>query len=124
MDSTSSRTSIDLPVLEGKGGLRKETFAKVQEVFSNVGWLDTRPDVALNVLQHITALQEDLEAVSPQKAKKGSNMPESQNANEALFKELMNHTIQISIKTFTSITNITIELRKKTPSLTSIIIQK
>ncbi|KAG8656810.1 hypothetical protein MANES_03G009200v8 [Manihot esculenta] len=77
MDSTSSRTSIDLPVLEGKGGLRKETFAKVQEVFSNVGWLDTRPDVALNVLQHITALQEDLEAVSPQKAKKGSNMPES-----------------------------------------------
>ncbi|KAG8656807.1 hypothetical protein MANES_03G009100v8 [Manihot esculenta] len=73
----SSPTSIDLPVLEEKGGLRRETFAKVQEVFSNVGWLDTRPDVALNVLQHITALQENLEAVSPRKAKKGSNMPES-----------------------------------------------
>ncbi|KAF2313020.1 hypothetical protein GH714_008783 [Hevea brasiliensis] len=72
MDSISSRTSIDLPGLEEKGGLPEEAFAKVQEIFSNVDWLDTKPDVALNVLQHITTLQENLEAVSPRKAQKGS----------------------------------------------------
>ncbi|KAG8636403.1 formin-like protein 18 isoform X2 [Manihot esculenta] len=72
MDSASSRASIDLPGLEEKGGLPEEAFAKVQEIFCNVDWLDTKPDVALNVLQHITTIQENLEAVSPRKAEKGS----------------------------------------------------
>ncbi|KAF2287278.1 hypothetical protein GH714_039527 [Hevea brasiliensis] len=36
MDSTSSRASIDLTVLDEEGGLPEESFAKVQEIFGNV----------------------------------------------------------------------------------------
>ncbi|XP_012076436.1 formin-like protein 18 isoform X2 [Jatropha curcas] len=77
MDSTSSLASIDLPGLEEKGGLPEEAFAKVQEMFSNVDWLDTKPDAALNVLQHFTTLQENLENISPQRAAIGGLTPKS-----------------------------------------------
>ncbi|XP_057969779.1 formin-like protein 18 [Malania oleifera] len=36
-------------------GLPMEAFAKVQEIFQNVDWLDPKADAALNVLQQITA---------------------------------------------------------------------
>ncbi|CAK9146645.1 unnamed protein product [Ilex paraguariensis] len=81
MDSTSSLVTIDLPGIEDKEGLPVEAFAKVQEIFSNVDWLDPKSDIALNMLQQITAsniLQEKLD--SPQSAKKyilESGSPES-----------------------------------------------
>lgn len=54
MDAAASLNLIDLPCIEGKEGLPIEAFAKVQEIFSGVDWLDTKTDEALNVLQQIT----------------------------------------------------------------------
>ncbi|WCJ30388.1 Formin-like protein 18 [Euphorbia peplus] len=65
MNSTSSPDAVELLGLEEKGGLPEEAFAKVQEIFSNVDWLDTGSDAALNVLQHITTLKQNLECASP-----------------------------------------------------------
>ncbi|KAK1385686.1 formin-like protein 6 [Heracleum sosnowskyi] len=65
MDSISSPVLLDVPDIDGDGGLPVEAFAKVKEIFSTVDWLDTKKDVALNVLQRITAaniLQEKLES--------------------------------------------------------------
>ncbi|KAL8115863.1 hypothetical protein AgCh_022383 [Apium graveolens] len=65
MDSTSSPVMLDVPDIDGDGGLPVEAFAKVKEIFSTVDWLDTNKDVALNVLQKITSaniLQEKLES--------------------------------------------------------------
>ncbi|KAJ7958495.1 Formin-like protein [Quillaja saponaria] len=45
---------VDLHRIEEKEGLPVETFAKVQEIFSNVDWIDSKTEVA-NVLQQITA---------------------------------------------------------------------
>ncbi|KAM7459567.1 hypothetical protein LguiA_036561 [Lonicera macranthoides] len=72
MDSASSLITIDLPGIEEKG-LPIEAFAKVQEIFSNVGWLDQKADVALNMLQQITTsniLQERFDTGSPRSAEK------------------------------------------------------
>ncbi|KAK9947203.1 hypothetical protein M0R45_012635 [Rubus argutus] len=55
MDAATSLISIDLPGIEEKDGLPVEAFAKVQEIFSNVDWLDPKTDVALNVLQRIAS---------------------------------------------------------------------
>ncbi|GAV83652.1 FH2 domain-containing protein/PTEN_C2 domain-containing protein [Cephalotus follicularis] len=66
-DSATSLFPIDLPDFDEKDGLPMEAFAKVQEIFSIVDWLDPKADVALNVLQHITGsniLQENLESSS------------------------------------------------------------
>ncbi|XVF89253.1 hypothetical protein PTKIN_Ptkin19aG0115400 [Pterospermum kingtungense] len=54
--SASSIVSPDFCCFEDKEGLPMETFAKVQEIFSNVDWFDLRADiVAFNILQHIGA---------------------------------------------------------------------
>ncbi|KAF3446202.1 hypothetical protein FNV43_RR11381 [Rhamnella rubrinervis] len=68
MDAGTSIISIDLPGIEEKEGLPVEAFARVQEIFSNVDWLDPKTDVALNVLQQISAsnvLQGKLDSGSP-----------------------------------------------------------
>ncbi|XP_057510950.1 formin-like protein 18 isoform X1 [Actinidia eriantha] len=65
MDATSSLIPIDLPVTE-ENGLPVEAFAKVQEMFNNVDWLDPK----ISVLQQINNMQENLESCSPQTAKK------------------------------------------------------
>lgn len=54
MDTSSSVISIDMPRIEDKEGLPIEAFARVQEIFNNVDWLDSRTEVA-NVLQQISA---------------------------------------------------------------------
>ncbi|CAN6582858.1 unnamed protein product [Malus baccata var. baccata] len=54
MDAASSLISIDLPGMEEKDGLPVEAFAKVQEIFSNVDWLDPKADVT-HVLQKIAS---------------------------------------------------------------------
>ncbi|XVE97476.1 hypothetical protein REPUB_Repub03eG0023100 [Reevesia pubescens] len=51
MDAASSIVSMDFSCFEEKEGLPMEAFAKVQEIFSNVDWLDPRADVAFNMLQ-------------------------------------------------------------------------
>ncbi|KAJ4826465.1 hypothetical protein Tsubulata_019432 [Turnera subulata] len=75
MDSPAL-SSIDLPALEEKDGLPAEAFARVHEIFSHVDWSDTKPDVALNVLQHITTLQQNFDS-SSQKAEVDSGLLES-----------------------------------------------
>ena len=80
MDAAGPPVSIDLAGFEEKEGLPVEAFAKVQEIFSNVDWLDPNADAALNVLQQITAsniLQESLEAVSVLTAETGSLLQDS-----------------------------------------------
>ena len=80
MDAAGPPVSIDLAGFEEKEGLPVEAFAKVQEIFSNVDWLDPNADAALNVLQQITAsniLQGSLEAVSVLTAETGSSLQDS-----------------------------------------------
>ncbi|ONI32907.1 hypothetical protein PRUPE_1G393200 [Prunus persica] len=83
MDAATSLISIDLPGMEEKDGLPVEAFAKVQEIFSNVDWLDPKTDVTLNVLQRIAssgALQ-NLDSASVHNTETGSLLLESTSAN-------------------------------------------
>ncbi|XP_075643858.1 formin-like protein 18 isoform X1 [Castanea sativa] len=80
MDAAGPPISIDMTGFEEKEGLPVEAFAKVQEIFSNVDWLDPKADAALNVIQQITAsniLQESLEAASVLTAETGSSLQDS-----------------------------------------------
>lgn len=80
MDAAASLISVDLPGIEEKDGLPMEAFAKVQEIFSNVDWLDPKTDLALNVLQQISAsnvLQGKLDSASAQISEIGNAVPES-----------------------------------------------
>ncbi|THU64687.1 hypothetical protein C4D60_Mb01t29070 [Musa balbisiana] len=70
MDAANSLTLLELTSGEEKEGLPVEAFAKVQEMFNNLDWLETKADSATKVLQQINSsknLQEKLDAVSPQK---------------------------------------------------------
>nr|XP_029118335.1 formin-like protein 6 isoform X2 [Elaeis guineensis] len=78
MDSANSDITMDLPIGEEKEGLPIEAFAKVQEIFSNVDWLDAKGDASMHVLQQITspdAFQEKRDTDSPQKIQ-ADNMPQ------------------------------------------------
>ncbi|XWS72626.1 hypothetical protein CRYUN_Cryun02cG0056200 [Craigia yunnanensis] len=55
MDAASSIISLDFSCFEEKEGLPMEAFAKAQEIFSNIDWLDPRADVSFNMLQQIGA---------------------------------------------------------------------
>ncbi|XP_058114083.1 formin-like protein 18 isoform X3 [Magnolia sinica] len=69
MDSAASLITTDVAGWEGKEGLPMEAFAKVQEIFSNVDWLDAKGDARLHMLQQIAAsntFQEKLESGQPQ----------------------------------------------------------
>ncbi|KAA8535344.1 hypothetical protein F0562_030347 [Nyssa sinensis] len=57
MDAAASVVPVELSCFEEEG-LPVEAFAKVQEIFSSVDWLDPKSDAALNVLQ------EKLETIS------------------------------------------------------------
>lgn len=77
MDAATSLIPFDLPGIEEKEGLPVEAFAKVQEIFSNVDWLDPKADAALNVLQQISPsgfLKERLETFSVCPAETGSTL--------------------------------------------------
>ncbi|KAJ6829506.1 formin-like protein 6 [Iris pallida] len=70
MDAASSVITVELASGEEKEGLPEEAFAKVQEIFNNVDWLDAKADAALHVLRRITssnALQEKLDFLLPQR---------------------------------------------------------
>ncbi|KAK6927637.1 Formin, FH2 domain, partial [Dillenia turbinata] len=67
MDAASSLITIDLPTFEEKEGLPIEAFAKVQEIFSNVDWLNPKSDAAPNMLQQMTVsniIQEKLDTTA------------------------------------------------------------
>ncbi|GAB2250749.1 hypothetical protein Droror1_Dr00016999 [Drosera rotundifolia] len=76
MDSAPSTIPVELPPgMEEKEGLPVEAFAKVQELFSSVDWLDPKADMALNVLQQITVssiLREKLEIATSRRERHGS----------------------------------------------------
>ncbi|CAK7338215.1 unnamed protein product [Dovyalis caffra] len=55
MDAAASIVPEDFSGFEEKEGLPVEAFAKVKEIFSSVDWSDPKSDVALNVLQQISA---------------------------------------------------------------------
>ncbi|KAF2310461.1 hypothetical protein GH714_011311 [Hevea brasiliensis] len=55
VDATNSVAAVDFSGFEEKEGLPMEAFAKVREIFSSVDWLDSKADVARNVLQQISA---------------------------------------------------------------------
>ncbi|XP_022928310.1 formin-like protein 18 isoform X1 [Cucurbita moschata] len=67
MDAATCPVANDVVCFEEEG-LPMEAFAKVQEIFSHVDWLDPKADVALNVLHQMNALsiaQEKSESSSP-----------------------------------------------------------
>ncbi|XP_057960093.1 formin-like protein 18 [Malania oleifera] len=85
MNAATSLITIDLPGVEEKEGLPMEAFAKVQEIFSNVDWLDSKTDAALNVLQQITGsniLQEKMETLCAQRTETDSILWESTPGND------------------------------------------
>ncbi|KAJ0984880.1 hypothetical protein J5N97_003236 [Dioscorea zingiberensis] len=51
MDAVASVTNMDLLGSDDKEGLPVEVFSKVQEMFSNLDWLDANADATLQVLQ-------------------------------------------------------------------------
>ncbi|XP_022921542.1 formin-like protein 13 isoform X1 [Cucurbita moschata] len=55
MDAGTSTVPNDILCIE-EDGLPIEAFAKVQEIFSHVDWLDPKADVALNMLHQMNAL--------------------------------------------------------------------
>ncbi|XP_074281258.1 formin-like protein 13 isoform X2 [Silene latifolia] len=63
MESNASVTAANLSCFEEKQGLPMEAFAKVQEFFSHVEWLDSRADAALSVIQKISASCSSSESV-------------------------------------------------------------
>lgn len=71
IDATTSLTVVDLSGMEEKEGLPVEAFAKVQEIFSNVDWLDPKTDVVNGFQQNNASniLQDNLE-LKPQEQPK------------------------------------------------------
>ncbi|KAL2502214.1 formin-like protein 13 [Forsythia ovata] len=63
MDAVASIVPVDFPCFEDKDGLPVEAFSKVHEIFSSVDWLVPKVDVAVDVLQHLTASNVVLEKV-------------------------------------------------------------
>ncbi|KAK2646750.1 hypothetical protein Ddye_021945 [Dipteronia dyeriana] len=53
MDATASIVPVDISCFDEEG-LPIEAFAKVQEIFSHVDWLDHKTDVAFNMLHHLS----------------------------------------------------------------------
>ncbi|XP_022849748.1 formin-like protein 18 isoform X3 [Olea europaea var. sylvestris] len=62
MDSSPSLAGLDLTSVEDKEGLPIEAFAKIQEIFNSVDWLEPKTEAALNILE-TEILQEKLEIV-------------------------------------------------------------
>ncbi|CAA7407299.1 unnamed protein product [Spirodela intermedia] len=70
MDTSTSFIPVELATGDMKEGLPIEAFSKVQEIFSNVDWLDQKGDAAHQVLQQITSLNflvDKVDICSPQK---------------------------------------------------------
>lgn len=55
MDTTNQLDSMEVAGIGEKEGLPIEAFAKVQEMFSNVDWLDPTGDAAIQLFQRLTS---------------------------------------------------------------------
>ncbi|MQL92046.1 hypothetical protein Taro_024664 [Colocasia esculenta] len=77
MDTTSSVITMDLATIEDKEGLPIEAFARVQEIFSNVDWLDPKGDAARQVLQQISSSNSLLDKLEVNSLYKVDPMQES-----------------------------------------------
>ncbi|XP_021837284.2 formin-like protein 18 isoform X2 [Spinacia oleracea] len=55
MDASASIIAANLSCFEEMEGLPMEAFAKVQELFSNVDWLESRADISQSVIQKVLA---------------------------------------------------------------------
>lgn len=119
MDSASSLITIDLPGIEEKG-LPIEAFAKVQEIFSNVGWLDPKADVALNMLQQITAsnILERFDTGSPRSAEKEKMERESLSPQSAKKENFDSGSPRVSDNFITSSSTLAL-VEKSSPSFKS-----
>ncbi|KAI9125820.1 hypothetical protein K1719_003238 [Acacia pycnantha] len=77
MDAAAAVIADGASCFEEKEGLPVEAFAKVQEIFNHVDWLNPKADVALNVLQQISAsVHDQLDRISNQQHDTGSLLHE------------------------------------------------
>ncbi|KAH9608399.1 hypothetical protein KSS87_007684, partial [Heliosperma pusillum] len=88
MESNASVTAANLSCFEEKQGLPMEAFAKVQEFFSHVDWLDSRADAALSVIQKISASCSSSESIDC-----ATGMEILHTSNLQKFKEELNSNI-------------------------------
>ncbi|KAK7265097.1 hypothetical protein RJT34_32713 [Clitoria ternatea] len=79
MDAASAVIVDGTSCFEEKEGLPIEAFAKVQEMFSQVDWMNPKTDTALNVLQQMSAssMNGRLDPVSNQYEETGSPLHET-----------------------------------------------
>ncbi|XP_057415738.1 formin-like protein 13 isoform X2 [Lotus japonicus] len=93
MDAAAAVIANRTSCFEEKEGLPIEAFAKVQEIFNHVDWMDPKADAALNVLQQISAsaiINDKVDTISEQHVEtgtssheKGPKMPQGK-SNEAM----------------------------------------
>ncbi|TKY54706.1 Formin protein 13 [Spatholobus suberectus] len=78
MDAAAAVIADGTSCFEEKEGLPVEAFAKVQEIFSHVDWMNPK-DAALNVLQQISAsaMNDRLDTVSDQYVETGTSLHET-----------------------------------------------
>ncbi|KAK7329942.1 hypothetical protein VNO77_24124 [Canavalia gladiata] len=92
MDAAAAVMADGTSCFEEKEGLPMEAFAKVQEIFSHVDWLNPKADAALNVLQQIgaSAANDRWDTVSDQCMETGTSPHETgprtprRNSNDAI----------------------------------------
>ncbi|XLR51550.1 hypothetical protein S83_002222 [Arachis hypogaea] len=85
MDAAAAVMVDRTSCFEEKEGLPVEAFAKVQEIFNYVDWLDPNADAALNVLQQMTAsaiINDKLDTVSDQHGEMGT-MPQGKMSKQS-----------------------------------------
>jgi hypothetical protein len=79
MDAAAAVIADGTSWFEEKEGLPIEAFAKVQEIFSHVDWMNPKADAALNVLQHINTsgiMNDKLDKVSDLHVETGTSLHE------------------------------------------------
>ncbi|CAI8611387.1 unnamed protein product [Vicia faba] len=80
MDAAAAVIADGKSCFEEKEGLPIEAFAKVQEIFSHVDWMNPKADAALNVLQHISTsaiMNDKLDKVSDQQVETATLLSET-----------------------------------------------
>ncbi|KAG5080827.1 hypothetical protein JHK86_004892 [Glycine max] len=79
MDAAAAVIADGTSCFEEKEGLPIEAFAKVQEIFSHVDWMNPKADAALNVLQQMSAsaMNDRLDTVSDQCMENGTLLHET-----------------------------------------------
>jgi len=80
IDAAAAVIADSTSFFEEKDGLPIEAFAKVQEIFSHVDWMNPKADAALNVLQQISTsaiMNDKLDKVSDQHVETATSLGET-----------------------------------------------